>query len=188
MSFEPLDGDGHPTLTTSVAPSSEAIGSHFFRPEGLLLPVYHKLRVAYPTVLAVATRFNELLAWLRENGAILPDFTWDIRLTTVNDYKRECLDNAALGGARRGVLEATMPRFIWLLRGNEPSGALDILLDATGLEQMPLCFRCVAHGTDLPEWFAGLRAQVIAGSRQFGCEDIAERILEIVSASRSSHA
>ena len=42
MAFEPLDTNGHPTLTTSVAPSSEAIGSHFFRPEGLLVPVYHK--------------------------------------------------------------------------------------------------------------------------------------------------
>ena len=75
--------------TTSVAPLSETIGSHFFRPEGLLLPVYHKLRVAYPTVLATAKRFDELLSWLREHGAILPDFTWDIRLTTVSDYKQE---------------------------------------------------------------------------------------------------
>jgi hypothetical protein len=179
MVFEPLDRNGHPTLTTSVAPSSDAIGSHFFRPEGLLLPVYHKLRVAYPTVLAIATRFEKLLGWLRENGATLPEFTWDIRLTTVNDYKRDCLENAALGDGRRHILEATMPRFIWLIRGTEPGGALDILLDATGLEQMPLCFRCVAQGTDLPEWFAALGAQVVEDSRQFDCADIAQQILDL---------
>ncbi len=107
----------------------------------------------------------------------MPEFTWDIRLTTVNDYKRECLDNAALGDGRRRVLEAAMPRFIWLLRGTASDGALDILLDATGLEQMPLCFQSVAHGTDVPEWFAALRPQVLEGSREFGCADIAEQIL-----------
>jgi hypothetical protein len=177
MAFEPLDTNGHPTLTTSVAPSSEAIGTHFFRPEGLLVPVYHKLRVAYPTVLAATTGFDSLLKWLRAAGAELPIFTWDIRLTSVNDYKQECLGNPALGEARRGILEASMPRFIWLVRGVEASGTLDILLDATGLEQMPLCFRCVAHGTELPTWFDAMRDQVVEGSRQFGCESIAAQIL-----------
>jgi len=98
------------------------------------------------------------------------------RSTLTIDVRR-CLGNANLGDARRGILEAPMPRFIWLVRGVEPSGTLDILLDATGIEQMNLCFRCVAHGTDLPAWFAGMREEVIEGSRQFGCEDIAEQIL-----------
>jgi hypothetical protein len=179
MAFEPLDGNGHPTLTTSVAPTSEAIGSHFFRPEGLLVPVYHKLRVAYPTVLATTAAFDGLLSWLRADGAELPEFSWDIRLTNVNDYKQECLDNAALGDARRAILEASMPRFIWLVRGTEPNGTLDILLDATGLEQMPLCFRCVAHGSALPDWFDAMRDEVTEGSRQFGCESVATQILAL---------
>ena len=173
-------GDGEEaTLTTSAAPTSDGIGSHFFRPEGLLIPVYHKIRVAYPNILAQLSKFDSYLAWLRENGAHVAQFIWDIRLTTVNDYKRECIDNAALGTRRRTLLEAPMPRFMWLVRGIEgASGAVDLLFDATGLETTDLCFRSVTHGTDIVEWLRVFSDAVPSQARDFGCDGIVRRLIE----------
>ena len=178
MEFVTAPGEGGAVLTTSAAPSSDGIGTHQFCPDLLLVPVYHKIRVAYPTMLATLTRFEALLSWLRGEEAGIPGFTWDIRLTTVNDYKRECIDDAALGRGRREVLEAAMPRFIWLVRGTTADlGRLDLLFDATGVDTVDGCFRCVTYGTDIVEWFKALSHSVLDDGQKFQCGSIVKAII-----------
>lgn len=171
------DADESALLSTSLATESEKIGAQVFLPEGLLVPVYHKVRIAYPAILAKLHQFHDLLEYLRADGAILPNLTWDIQLITVNDYKSECIDKSLRGDQRQRLLEAQMPRYIWLARGRDGSNTVDLLFDATGLETVDFCFRCVDDGTNLVEWLVALRDAALDAAQSFECEEIVQQVL-----------
>jgi hypothetical protein len=115
-------------------------------PEVVFLPLYHKIRVAFSYVRREMLRFEALLQSLRATGlaGLVPVFEWDVFLTDVNTFKSEVANSAAAGPLRRSLLEARMPRFIWRaigLTGGRPE--LEVLFDATGIENANCCFRAV---------------------------------------------
>jgi hypothetical protein len=122
------------------------------KPDTLLLPLYHKIRVPFSHVRSELLQFEATIQSLRSIGlaTFLPNFEWDVYLTYVNALKEEIGSTAPAGELRRNLLELRMPRFIWrasaLVSGVRH---LDLLFDATGLEHGNCCFRVVEWISDV---------------------------------------
>jgi hypothetical protein len=119
----------------------------------MLIPLYPKIRLPFLTILGIVFSFDSLINELRQHNLLLlpsaPE--WDIYLTNVNALKTELQTQPALTGEyRRKVLTGPMPRFIWrataLLDGVP---ALDLLFDATDIEQGPSFVGVIEYNTML---------------------------------------
>jgi len=143
------------TLTTSLAATKTEIGQRRFRPTMLLIPLYHKIRIPFGRVLGDVKTLIHFIGSLRASGAPgldqdLAPCEWDVRLTTVNEYKRDVFEKRKVQKAR-AVLERPMPRFIWVARATHPDQrGFDLLFDATGIEADDLCFARVDRGSPIP--------------------------------------
>lgn len=103
-------------------------------PLEMITPVYHKIRVPFVSVLRLASR----MGWLFDRlGKGTDEIEWDIFLSSVNDYKREVVENPNGRLAFRSrLLEMNHPRFVWRARayvGGEET--CEMLVDATDMEK-----------------------------------------------------
>ena len=150
MEISFLDREKRPYLSTSSAPSTEDIGTLVFR-HGILVPVYHKIRVGYLRVLREIAVFDDYLRWLRSEAVpSLECVVWDVYLTAANELKARWLAEPSVGPKRRDLLERPLPRYVWLARGRtDEGGAVELLFDATGLEAAKLCVQFAESSTTL---------------------------------------
>lgn len=136
-------------LTTSWHDSNGEVGNVYALPDSLLLPLYHKIRIPFRTALQVIRAFDEFLE-LREVKTAVglgERMEWDIYLTEVNDVKQDVMESEDLPGPyRRGVLLEPMPKYMWRATATGDGRIiLDILLDATDIEQGPLMVRAIEY-------------------------------------------
>ncbi|WP_437326231.1 hypothetical protein [Sorangium sp. So ce381] len=171
-----------PVLSTSQCASNDTIGNRVFCPDALLIPLYHKIRVPFLRIYSEIRAFDNYLKCLvaelsQSTGSssgspgTIDDLEWDIRLTTVNKYKTECLTRNGLRD-REILLTTSLPRYLWLASGVHRDGSgLDLLFDATGLELSNLCLRFVDAGSPVI-----LLLQSLAGTGQSvqysGCDGV----------------
>jgi hypothetical protein len=136
---EPV-GRGRVIASQSLSTSWEsADGSMRVRaiPRILLIPLYHKVRIAYADVFEAVIQLDGFLKTLafppQHKG--LADLEWDIHLTTVNELKVSLQQNASLIDANRlRWLTRSMPRFLWRAQARtDKQPILDILFDATDI-------------------------------------------------------
>lgn len=118
-------------------------------PELMLVPLYHKIRIPFESILGLVMRFDSLLETLRtEFGMEVAERpVWDIYLTTVNEFKQNVTESAVLESElRRELLIAAMPKFLWtataFVRGQP---VLELLFDATDIEQGEFFVRAVEY-------------------------------------------
>lgn len=106
----------------------------------LVLPLYNKIRIPFSFVHDGVLSFDGTLELARQDTQ-LPRLEWDIYLTTVNSFKEDILCNSKdiLKNKTADVLTHSFPRFLW--RATAYIGEdkqLDLLFDATGIEQQKL--------------------------------------------------
>jgi hypothetical protein len=190
--------DGRAVLSTSQAPSNAQIGTWAFVPNAILVPLYHKIRVPFLRVYQEVRAFDNYIAviarQLDELGsassgpfAELPSVEWDIHLTTVNEYKADCLNHPRVE-ARQVVLEASLPRYLWLARALHDDGSgFDLLFDATGLELSNLCLGAVSLGSRIVPLLRELSAAGAALTFP-GCEGIIATLTRDALATQQGNA
>lgn len=117
------------------------IGSVYFVPDALIVPVYHKIRVEYDLILHRVLNVDEGFRELLADGTSLSigpkDLEWDVFLTSASDFKKTLRDCRDLPHDEKWAhLERPLPRFLWratcYLVGNR---VVDILYDATDIAQ-----------------------------------------------------
>ena len=117
------------------------------------MPLYHKVRIPLQTVLDIIMSFDALVEQLRPAiPSIFPErVEWDVRLTTVNEFKAEMFALHDLSvNYKRSLLKRPLPRFLW--RATAQSGAsrlLDLLFDATDIEQGHFLSLVVEYSTGI---------------------------------------
>ncbi len=124
-------------LSSSLKPNGGSTGDIYCMWDSLLIPLYHKIRIPFLSILTNLFYFDELIEKLRANKILnFPErLVWDVFLTTVNELKsevRKCnvIDN------KSDVLLAKLPKYIWratLFDGDKK--VMDLLFDATDIEQ-----------------------------------------------------
>ena len=164
-----LDGEtvrvqinGHPptdllSLSTSWKTDSGVSGKVRAVPNWLLIPLYHKIRIPYELVENSTIQFDSLVEFFRKHDflPISERLRWDIRLSTVREFKRSVINCTTMNQRhRRSVLLKSLPRFLWRATAyycHKP--VLDLLFDATDIEQGKCFVRAVKYNTDFAAVF-----------------------------------
>jgi hypothetical protein len=126
-------------------------------PEFLLVPLYHKIRIPFESILELVTRFDALLETLRQHGPGAPLSsrpTWDIYLSTVNTLKTEIAQSSNLTPELRSEIRvAKLPRFLWRASAvTNGQLVLDLLFDATDIEQGYFLTRAIEYDPSLSRY------------------------------------
>ena len=151
------------SLSTSWRAATGDTATVRFVPEMLLVPLYHKIRIPLDVVQAAiisCDRFFELLRIERLVPSLSERLRWDVRLTTVGDYKTDVFQDSSLApNLRHEVLGKAMPRFLWraTARCGERS-VMDLLFDATDIEQGG----CFVQAVKIDAQFAQILQGVLA--------------------------
>jgi hypothetical protein len=123
-------------------------------PDIIIIPLYHKIRIPVEKIVEIVEILNAILdEFIRNDGyekIQFEKFEWEISLTGVNRLKKEILSKSGKKGNFKEILQKKMPRFIWramALYKREP--VVDLLFDATDIEQGPLFFDGIVYDQDL---------------------------------------
>ena len=127
-----------------------AVGSARAVAECVLIPIYHKLRITFETVHDSVLYFDLFFEQLREKDflpSLVQRFEWEIYFTTINELKKDLLNSKTFNGSyRKDALTENMPRFIWrAIAHNQDSPVLDLLFDATDIEQGNFFLRAIEY-------------------------------------------
>lgn len=120
----------------------------------VLLPLYHKIRIPYSAIRETVYHLNVGLDLILSNVKMKRELEWDIYLTTNNDFKKELSENLTLDPVRKlRYLTTSLPRFLWRARALEDDAhVLDLLFDATGIEQGSLFSLVIEYDRDMADW------------------------------------
>ena len=151
------DGNSVNTILSSWQRGDKKIDNIRALPTILLIPLYNKIRITFQTIQETIIHFDSIIETFRLNGALpfKQRLEWDIYLTTVNEVKSGMLSSEKWRNKLRlQVLMKSMPRFIWrataFCKGDY---IIDLLFDATDLEQSPFLFNAIGYHED---FFKGL--------------------------------
>ena len=139
--------------TSWKSPSSGQIGDVRAVPEIVLVPLYHKIRIPFEAIQALMLSFDAFIETLRTQASLplLQRLEWDIYLTSISEFKEEFFKLEINNGSlKKEVLTEPMPRFLWRASAFcDDDIALDLLFDATDIEQGQLFIRAIEYKSDL---------------------------------------
>lgn len=123
------------------------------RPDILLIPLYHKIRIPFATIVDSVASFNAILGAFIETGA--EELEWDIFLSNVNDFKRSVFDSDRVNLiGREDILTSGAPKFVWRAIARKDNNILiELLFDATDLSQGKIFIRAIEHNEAFSESF-----------------------------------
>lgn len=153
MEFIQTDSLGDPpkkvVLTTSWSDTNGVTGKVIALPEILMLPLYHKIRIPFRTVLVAVASFDIYIRSLAEQGItpLSEQLEWDIHLTTVESFKNRVWHSGLLEPAYLlDVLTQPMPKFIWKATAQcRGANVLDLVFDATDIDQGKFFVRAIEY-------------------------------------------
>jgi len=122
--------------------------------EILLVPLYHKIRIPFGCIHDKIVEFNPLVreAFLQTPQTFQEpnNYEWDIYLTTVNALKTELAKTPNVDPVNRlNTLTSGMPKYIWRATATyKTDKILDILFDATDLEQGSFLINIIGYSTE----------------------------------------
>ncbi len=140
-------------LNTSWRDPITGVGSIVARPENLLIPLYHKIRIPFDTISQVIVDIDQLLEQLRTGGMapLSQRLEWDIYLTTVSEFKTDIRASSDLDDAERvGILVQPLPKFLWCAVGyTNGQRVIGLIFDATDIEQGSFFLRGIRYSIPL---------------------------------------
>jgi len=143
--------------TTWPSPSQNA--AVCFAPSTLIVPLYHKIRIPFDTVLRQVFLQDVSFETKRqyEPSILSQRLTWDVYLTTSSEWKSMiCKDRLLSDDDRWAALSEPFPRFLWravAFDGNTP--VIEFLFDATDIEQGDYLFKTIRHQPDIADLLLG---------------------------------
>jgi len=144
-------------------------------PDLMLVPVYHKIRIPFELILKLVLGFDAILGVLHgaRRAPLRSRPEWDIRLCSINEVKHGGLLSAAINhGQRKEIALTPMPRFLWRARAcAEDVPILDLLFDATDVEQGHLICRAIEYDLPLGRFLRGF-------AKQRGLRQVVEEVVE----------
>ena len=132
-------------------------------PELLLIPLYHKIRIPYSSILEIIYGFDNYIKVIA-NGtkSPLPELEWNIYLSTVTAFKENITKTTPLlPKYRKELLLTRMPRFLWRASCEVDNNAsIEFVFDATDIEQGSIYIRHVIYNDKLSSNFKNLASLI----------------------------
>jgi hypothetical protein len=135
--------------------------------EILIIPLYHKIRIPFYTILMVINKVKHLQEFIN-NAPGLPSFAileWDIYLADISEFKIDILKNAnvANGDYKEKLLTDNYPKYLWRAIGMiGDRKKIELLFDATDIDQGVFYLKYISYDTTTENYFK-LIASLISG-------------------------
>jgi hypothetical protein len=141
------NGRLYPCIETSWFDSKRKTGNIKGTPDILIIPLYHKIRIPFESVLISVNMFNSII---QPFVAILPNFKlfeWDIFLSEVSDFKESIFPLKGMDyEIKKSILVKRLPKYVWRAIGYiGTEKKIEFLFDATDIEQGSFYLMTVAH-------------------------------------------
>lgn len=131
--------------------SSSSTDKHRAYPLHILIPLYHKIRIAHEPVIESVAAFSHLLEdkelQEQKNNPFKGEVEWDIRISMIQDFQRNIHNSEKLSPE---IIETILcdeyPRFLWIagLRINNDL-KMDLIFDATDIDQGCFLHRIIPY-------------------------------------------
>jgi len=157
MSFDKIKISNNSSQIDSISTSWGSQGGNYRAVIDLILiPLYHKIRIPFKVVFDASMLFDLFIESLRiqEKIPFIEErLEWDIYLTTVNDLKFDIFNSTGIdNNLRLEILSYRLPHFIWRATAtHKEDKVLDLLFDATDIEQGQFFLRAIEYNKDLSE-------------------------------------
>ena len=154
-------------LTTSWLDDKKKIGHIVARPEIIIIPLYHKIRISFETILNIIYRIDALLKLIAKNvsfnnGLNINEIEWDIFLTVNNDFKSEIRQDKSLSEDEKLlILTKPLPKYIWRAIGNINEEKFEFIFDATDIEQGEIFISLIPYSYSLSQLIKTIAANII---------------------------
>ncbi|WP_126012932.1 hypothetical protein [Sphingomonas sp. ABOLH] len=142
------------TLDVSWPIGGGQLGQTLARSHTLVVPLNHKIRVPFATVLKltleIGRRLDGALESFPGSGELLGEqpVSWDIQLSSLRDLRKEIAESDLADGEKKRLLESRMPKHLWRIIATIKDGAvLELLLDATDLVQGEMLVDTVVYAS-----------------------------------------
>lgn len=142
-------------LSSSLKPNGGAKGDIYCMWDSLLIPLYHKIRIPFHSILTNLFYFDDIIERLRTLKILnySKRLVWDVYLTTVNELKTEVRECKTVD-KKSEVLLAKLPKYIWRATlYNDNKKIMDLLFDATDIEQGSYFSRPIIYNTNFGNIF-----------------------------------
>lgn len=135
------------------------------RPDLVLIPLYHKIRIPFEVIHDAILHLDNILAWMRTTlDSQLQRPEWDIYLTTVSQYKKDIHTHyrSLLGTELEDYLTESLPKYLWRVTAlHDQEAVMDIVFDATGIAQHDLVLQTIILNSDLAAMLQVALPQVV---------------------------
>ena len=121
-------------------------------PRALIIPIYDKMRVTFLDIQEWLMRLDTVVQ------AIDPtqdkSIRWNVRITTVNEFKRNLRSNASLKrkvgiNCAKRLLKKSQPRFIWRVEAaHKDTSLFEILADSTDMGTSLPAYEFIPYNSD----------------------------------------
>ncbi len=148
-----------PSLSTSWLGRSGQENSVRALTEILIMPLYHKMRIPFSTILQRVVSFDRIFSSLGNLTGITSPLEWDIFLTTISSLKSDILrsQHIADGDYRKELLLTKMSRFIWrAIADHDDKPVIELLFDATDIQQGAIMICAIEYNMLVSRTFRAL--------------------------------
>jgi hypothetical protein len=121
-------------------------------PDLLILPLYHKIRIPFETILTVIFLLDYYTKDTAKTvGVPVPKFEWNIFLTDIKKFKSSIFQTTPISEEQKfDVLTTKLPRFIWrAICEIDNQSKVEFLFDATDIEQGKIFIRFVEYDPEV---------------------------------------
>lgn len=174
------------TLVVSWPMGGGRLSQTLARSHTLVVPLNHKIRVPFATVLKltleIGRRLDGALESFPGSRELLGEqpVSWDIQLSSLTDLRTEIAKSDLPDGDKRHLLESRMPKHLWRIIATIRDGAvLELLLDATDLVQGEMLVDTVVYAPQAAILFGTIFANA---DRRFDTSPAHRRIRRALAA------
>ena len=127
-------------------------GQYSIEPHYLIVPIYHKIRVAYSEVWGQAYELHKFLKGLTSITGLL-ELIWDISLISVSQWKEIVRNDERIPRDEKlQLLVKSLPKYLWRVRvACAEKDLIDFVIDATDSGQGLQVVALVCYSQDIPD-------------------------------------
>ncbi len=101
----------------------------FFEIDSVIVPLYHKIRLSYSSVIAFVNCFQKDFKNILLNSE---PSCWDIILMSATELKSKIRDSSIQSKTKKSILFSNLPKYLWVVKcKNDHKDLFTIILDAT---------------------------------------------------------
>ncbi len=134
------------SLSTAWLDENKQEGQIRAYPKLLLIPLYNKIRIPFNIILKTIFKYDRLIKDATQNA--IPQIEWEIFLSTNNEFKAEIFNDSNLPN-KDDLLTLRLPKYIWRTICYCDNKKIELVFDATDIEQGDLLLKVIPYSKDL---------------------------------------